>query len=188
MNGFRSEGGFENGYEGESGLFSEIEKLFAQYIEIGASWNPQKLASVKAQLYKNFKQMGVLGSSGNLIAQAYDDLVCRLASVKDTTVKPDNFPQQEIFKEKYKEILGENPDFAKIEGRMGKLPEEYLYGVGILMANRPVYEALFEDDPIIVRKGQVENGRHRSLAKDVLDRCNYNTSNWSWVKTETEKK
>lgn len=166
--------------------YHEAVDLFAEIAEKGGGMDPAKLAGLRAQLQHNLKALGATRQDGSLHTVAWSDFVCQMAQRKDTPIKPENYPAEEVFAEAYARVVTDKEQLQDdIQPRGNTTPEDYLYGLGMVMATREVYESVFENDPIVIRNGKAENGRHRDLAREVLQSSGY-VENWPWVKTEYE--
>ena len=177
--------GGESGYEGRrEESFSESERLMAKIIETGPAIDPQKLAQMQAQLCQHLNIVGVLGDDGKINIQQWMDYLTDLTRKRNIPLRPDDYPDEETFNKGVLELKESDPElFDNVSPRGGKTMEDYLYGVGMVMANRLVYTSIFKDDPIVYGEGgKVENGRHRVIVQRVLNRVGYNT-NWGWVES-----
>lgn len=167
-------------------VFSETLVLMAKITETGGALDPVKLAGMRAKLRQNLGQFGVLDGLGHLKPDAWMSFLAMMSDERRNPAKPANYPAEEKFRESYGQVVSEEPDFIdNVSGRGGRSLESYLYGLGIVMASEVAYREIFRNDPITLRAGKVENGRHRVLTERVLDRCGF-IRNWSWVERRVE--
>lgn len=180
--------GGESGYERmREESFSESERLLALIVETGPSMDPQKLSQMQTQLRQHLQVVGVLGDDGKIDIKQWMDYSIDLTNKKNSPLKPDDYPEKEIFNDGVASLRKVEPEiFDNVSPRGNKTMEDYLYGVGIVMSSRLAYTNIFKDDPIVYgRDGKVENGRHRVIAEKVLKEVGYD-ANWDWIETQTD--
>lgn len=165
--------------------YEEAVSILAKIVETGPALDPQKLAALRAQLQQYLGQLGTLDDYGNLDSSLWAKAMVKIVDLTTFGKKPEGYPTMRVFSKAYSEL---NQDEIKdIKPRGDRIsPAEYLYGLGIIMASQPTYESVFKEDPIVIKRGTIQNGRHRNIALQVLNGCGVNTSGWHWIKREIE--
>ncbi|MBP9820077.1 hypothetical protein KBC79_05080 [Candidatus Woesebacteria bacterium] len=163
--------------------FEEILQLLADLIEKGPAMDPAIQQQKRKQLQALMKQAGVLNAQGQLDLDAWMSLCTAISESKTTAVTPPGYPTLEEFSS----IISQNQEYFwddhyMLTARGFPSLEEYLHGLGTVLATQLVYETVFADDPIVIRNGVVENGRHRALTLRVLSRLGQPTQSWHWIK------
>ena len=154
--------------------------LLARIIETGPDLDPQALAALRQQL----TQLGVLDEDGSLNLDLWIKTTARITTLKTTGIMPEGYPTLKAFSEACSQLEQET-EYISPRGADIAL-EDYLYGLGMVMASEPAYTTIFENDPITKKDGKVTNGCHRSLTLQVLGQCGFLTTDWRWVTQETE--
>lgn len=173
-------------------FFSEAEKLLAWLVEVGSGGDQdaQLLQQKRTQLQHLLQGLGVWDSDkGKVNTWQWQDLACRLYDSKQVAIVPGGFPSEVEFTQALKDIEAKLPEevYQDISPRMGLSEEGYIRSVAAVMANKLVYETVFENDPIkIDSNGHPQNGRHRWLALEVLKELHHDISSWTWVSIENE--
>ena len=167
--------------------FGEAEKLLAKVVEKGGSLDLSALSNLRKQLNQHLFALGALNDDGSIDIDKWQKVATGLFRRKNIPLKPENYPSEAEFSSGLEKVKKqESALFIDVSPRGSATLEEYLYGVGTVMSSKLAYESIFNNDPIIIStEGKVENGRHRMIAKKVLDEIGFDTK-WDWVKTETE--
>lgn len=168
----------------ETKQVEEIEKLWAELIEKGGDMDDTKKQLIRAKLHTQLQKLGVLNSNGVIDTSLWANLVSQIAQRKTTPLKPKDYPDLELFKEKFEEYKRAHEEIGLLRRHTQTLPE-YLYGLGIVMSDKLVYETVFKNDRIQIRDSEVTNGRHREAALGILRMCGFRQQ-MPWVTVEYE--
>jgi len=165
--------------------YEELMKLWAQIVEVGVSLDPQILNQLRQQLMALMVDLKIVDENGKYDLDKLMELCRVVVSYKENAGIKKGYPDREKFDEVYRKVKRDHVLIGDLRGRDSEELGDYLYGLGTIMDNEIVYETIFENDPITVRDGHVENGRHREAAKLILAKCGYSMLH-EWLVPKTE--
>lgn len=170
--------------------YKDLMDLWAQIVEVGVSLDPQVLNQLRQQLLAMMLDLKILGKDGKCDLNKLFELCGAIVAYKEKAGVKKEYPKRTEFIGSIAE-LEENELylFDGLSSRGNKELGDYLYGIGIIMDNEIVYSTIFENDPIVMRNGKVENGRHRMATRAILAKCGYHMLHeWLIPKTETDNR
>ena len=185
-------------------ILNEIELLLGKLIEQGGEWDAQKKKAVRQRIAGLLSQLGIENyTEFKDLAQIYGAVERVKQDLgRGSDLLPSGFPTREEFMEQSRVALDEVRDLYEtlnhgqarsfdvsglireawfnpygFSGRGGgQSLGDHLYGLGIVMSRRILYEEIFRSDKLrVATNWRVDNGRHRALTlktlgQDYIDR------------------